>query len=121
MPGLIYDDEQSPSSSFRIRSRRRPLRSLFGGGRVANILLWRNKQLSAGILAGVTLIWFLFEVMEYHFLTLLCHVFILTMLVIFIWSNVAPLFGRNPPRIPEFILSEHAFRNYAIAFHSRFN
>jgi len=61
---------------------------------VADILLWRNKHLSAGILAGVTLIWFLFEVVEYHFFTLLCHLFILTMVLVFIWSNAAPLFDR---------------------------
>lgn len=61
---------------------------------VADILLWRNKYLSAGVLAGATVIWFLFEVAEYHFLTLLCHISITTMLVVFIWSNVAALMDR---------------------------
>ncbi|ONK68444.1 uncharacterized protein A4U43_C05F11590 [Asparagus officinalis] len=121
MPKLIYDTNEPPSSSSRFHGRQRSLESLLGGGRVARILLWRNKQLSAGILAGVTLIWVLFEVVEYHFLTLLCHLFIITMLIIFIWSNAAPLFDREPPRIPDIILSESTFRDMALSFHARFN
>lgn len=56
---------------------------------VADILLWRSKYLPAGILAGATTIWFLFEVVEYPFLTLMCHISIIAMLVVFVWSNVA--------------------------------
>jgi hypothetical protein len=61
---------------------------------VADIMLWRDRNLSAGILAGATLIWFLFDVAEYNLVTLLCHIALLGMLVLFIWSNAAPLFDR---------------------------
>lgn len=125
MPRLIsYDssDDQPPSSSSsRLFGRQKPLHHLLGGGRVADILLWRNKRLSAGILAAVTSIWILFEVAEYHLLTLLCHLSIVIMLVVFVWSNGAPLFDRAPPRIPEVILSERTFKEAALVFHAKFN
>jgi hypothetical protein len=58
---------------------------------VADILLWKDRNLSAGVLLGATLIWFLFEVVEYNVIPLLSQIAILAMLVIFIWSNAAPL------------------------------
>jgi hypothetical protein len=61
---------------------------------VADILLWKNNKLSAAILAGFTIIWLLFEVAEYHFVTLLCHLLIITMLIIFIWFKAAGLTER---------------------------
>lgn len=67
---------------------------IVGGYAVADILLWKNRNLSAGVLAGATLIWFLFDVVEYNIIPLLCQIAILAMLVIFIWSNAAPLLDR---------------------------
>lgn len=58
---------------------------------VADILLWKDRNLSAGVLIGATLIWYLFEVVEYNIIPLLCQIAILAMLLIFIWSNAAPL------------------------------
>jgi hypothetical protein len=90
---------------------------IVGSYAVADILLWKNRNLSAGVLAGATLIWFLFDVVEYNIIPLLCQIAILAMLVIFIWSNAAPLLDRAPPRIPEIIISEHAFREMALTVH----
>ena len=55
----------------------------------ADLFLWRNKKISGGVLAGATAIWLLFEVLEYHLLTLLCHGFILTLGILFLWSNAS--------------------------------
>ncbi|KAG6410368.1 hypothetical protein SASPL_128426 [Salvia splendens] len=83
------DDAQSPPIPRRLFGREKPLHSLFGGGRAADILLWREKNLSAAILIGSTVIWSLFEVGEYNFITLLCYIFMTTMLILFIWSSGA--------------------------------
>ncbi|KAL6010824.1 hypothetical protein ACLOJK_001266 [Asimina triloba] len=112
-------DHQPSSSKTRLFQRQRPLHALLGGGRVADAILWRNKHLSAAILIGVSAIWFLFEVAEYHFLTLLGHLSITTMLTVFIWSNAAALLDKNPPKIPETILSEPAFKALAMNFHAK--
>lgn len=53
----------------------------------ADLLLWRDKKLSAGVLSGATAIWILFDVLEYHLLTLVCHGLILGLVGLFLWSN----------------------------------
>ncbi|TVT96753.1 hypothetical protein EJB05_58026 [Eragrostis curvula] len=108
------DDDRPTITLFR---RNRSVHKQLGGRKVADILLWRNRNLSAGILAGATLVWFLFDVVEYNIVTLLCHIALLGMLLLFIWSNAAPLFDRPPPQIPEVIVSEHAFREIALTIH----
>lgn len=64
----------------------------FFGLAVADVLLWRKRNISASLLVGMTVMWFLFEVVEYNFVTLLCHISITTMLVFFIWCTGAEIF-----------------------------
>ncbi|KAJ4974642.1 hypothetical protein NE237_007816 [Protea cynaroides] len=124
MPSFITgdsDDEMASSSTTKLFGRQRPLHAVLGGGAVADVFLWRKRNLSAAVLIGSTVIWFLFEIVEYHFLTLLCHIFLTAMLILFIWSNGAPLFNREPPTIPAIILSESAFQEVARGFHKKLN
>uniref|UniRef100_A0A1D1ZFK5 Reticulon-like protein n=1 Tax=Anthurium amnicola TaxID=1678845 RepID=A0A1D1ZFK5_9ARAE len=107
----------SSSSRTKLFGRQRPLHALVGGGRVADVVLWRDKRVSGGILVGVTAAWLLFEVAEYNLLTLLSHVSIAGMLVAFIWTNGAALFGRAPPAIPEEMVSRGVFTEAAVALH----
>ena len=59
---------------------------------VADILLWRNKKLSGSILAGFTIIWFLFEVVELHFITVACYLLMILMLIRFVWVQAVDFF-----------------------------
>ncbi|XP_062159816.1 reticulon-like protein B9 [Alnus glutinosa] len=99
----------------------RDVHQLLGGGKVADLLLWKNRTVSATHLIGMTVIWFLFEVVEYNFVTLLCHISITSMLLFFLWCVGAEIFGWNPPNIPEIILQESAFTELASIFLTRFN
>ncbi|KAM0933096.1 hypothetical protein DsansV1_C38g0235821 [Dioscorea sansibarensis] len=121
MPSYYYNSDDESYSTQSVFGRRRPLHDLLGGRKVADIILWRNKQLSGAILGGVTLIWFLFEVVDYHFLTLLCHISMAAMLLLFIWSNGAVFFDKTPPKISETILSERAFKEVALTIHAKLN
>ncbi|XP_068644016.1 reticulon-like protein B9 [Aristolochia californica] len=123
MPTFYTSDSDDESSRVptKLFGRQRHLHAVFGGGRVADVILWRNKNLSAAILIGFSLMWFLFEVVEYPFLTLMCHISITAMLLLFIWSNGAALFDRSPPKIPEMILSESAFRELSLAVRAELN
>ncbi|XP_078175269.1 reticulon family protein [Carex rostrata] len=103
--------------SSKLFGRQKPLYDLLGRGKVADIALWRNKRLSASILIGITTVWILFEVAEYHFLTLLCHAAIAAMLFVFIWSNGAAMLDLPPPRIPENILSEKVYTQAVTVVH----
>ncbi|CAN1237470.1 Reticulon-like protein B1, partial [Linum grandiflorum] len=72
----------------------------------ADVLLWRNKKSTGVILGAATLIWVLFELVEYHLLTLVCHTLILSLALLFLWSNAHTLINKTPPRIPEVHLPE---------------
>ncbi|KAG1330671.1 Reticulon-like protein [Cocos nucifera] len=113
-PGGQSSTTKAPSGG------KKTLYDFLGEGKVADVVLWRKKRLSAGILAGFTALWLLFEVEEYHFVTLLCNMAIAAILVFFIWSNVAVLFGLSPPKIPEVrILSEQAFKEFVETLHRK--
>ena len=60
----------------------------------ADVLLWRNKKISAGVLAGATAIWVLFEWLNYNFLPLICFALVLGMIAQFVWSNASGLINR---------------------------
>ncbi|RRT85398.1 hypothetical protein B296_00001772 [Ensete ventricosum] len=155
MPRVKFDsasDEQpKPTTRSHFHRRRRPLHDRMGGGKgvrcvsvdryrccialpilkrihglvVADVLLWRNKHLSAAIVAGATFVWFLFEVVEYHFLALMCHISIAAMLSVlchFIFSleqSVSSSCCRDARRMPELVLSEEAIRGLAFFFHAK--
>ncbi|MBA0846753.1 hypothetical protein Goshw_006801, partial [Gossypium schwendimanii] len=117
-----YDsDGETTTPRVNFFGRERPVHAILGGGKVADVLLWRNQKLSATLLFGVTAIWYLFEVIEYNFVTLFCHICITTMLIVFIRSITAEYFGWNPPKIPELISNEDAFREVGSTFHRRLN
>ncbi|KAM0041351.1 hypothetical protein Hdeb2414_s0011g00365351 [Helianthus debilis subsp. tardiflorus] len=85
--------------------KEKPVHTLLGGGEAADIFLWRSKKKSAGILGFATIVWALFEMIEYHLLSLLCHVLILVLGVHFLWSNRLYLIYRCP-EFPQVALDE---------------
>ncbi|EOX93081.1 Reticulon family protein [Theobroma cacao] len=108
----FFEGEKSNSvvSSFnRLFGRQRPVHHILGGGKSADVLLWRNKKISASVLAGATAIWVLFEWLNYHFLTLLCFAVVLGMLAQFVWSNASGLLNRSPSEVPRLFLPEELF------------
>ncbi|PSR96538.1 Reticulon-like protein [Actinidia chinensis var. chinensis] len=105
------DDDRTPL--VRPFGRQRPIRDILGGGKVADVLLWKDKRISAAILVGIGFIWFLFEVYEYNLLTLLCHIIISAMLVIFAWNKGAETFNWTRPKIPHLISDKSTFRDIA--------
>ncbi|KAF8705055.1 hypothetical protein HU200_031313 [Digitaria exilis] len=105
--------------SVKLFGRERTLHEALGGHRVADIILWRDKTASAAILAVATVAWWLFEVAEFHFLTLVCYVAMIGMLVFFIWTNASTFFNLPVPRVPETLLSERATRQAIQGVHRR--
>ncbi|GJN05862.1 hypothetical protein PR202_ga23531 [Eleusine coracana subsp. coracana] len=85
----------------------------------ADIILWRDKTVSASIVAAATAAWFLFEVAEYHFFSLVCYAVMIGMLVFFIWTNASAFFNLPVPRVPETLLSERTTRQVIMTLHSR--
>ncbi|KAL8111467.1 hypothetical protein AgCh_019256 [Apium graveolens] len=104
-------DSESETTSlkekvFRIFGREKPVHKVLGGGKPADVFLWKDKKVSGAVLGGATAIWFLFEVMEYYFLTLISHALILSLAIMFLWSNVTTFINKSPPKIPEVSIPE---------------
>ncbi|KAG8085142.1 hypothetical protein GUJ93_ZPchr0010g8372 [Zizania palustris] len=101
-----HKSKQSKKKKKKLFGRQHPLHHVLGGGKAADIVLWRDKHKSGSILAGVTVVWLLFEGIGYHLLTLCCHSLIVFLTVCFVWSNAASFINRSPPKFPDVILSE---------------
>ncbi|KAK2994269.1 hypothetical protein RJ640_011936 [Escallonia rubra] len=105
---VSFFEEEKPSvvtSQFnRLFGREKPVHHLLGGILLflfssmnylaADVLLWRNKKISSSVLSGATVIWVLFEWLNYHLVTLLCLALVIGMLVQFVWSNASGLQNR---------------------------
>ncbi|KAL1565533.1 Reticulon-like protein B2 [Salvia divinorum] len=106
---------------YRLFGREKSIHKVLGGGKHADILLWRNKKVSAGVLGVATLIWVLFELLEYHLLALVCHILILGLAIVFLWSNASSFINKSRPKIPEVVIPEDIVRDVASAFRSEIN
>ncbi|KAD6453236.1 hypothetical protein R6Q59_024813 [Mikania micrantha] len=121
-----HHDAPSPSSKmkskiYRLFGREKPVHKVFGGGKPADVFLWRNKKISASVLGGATAVWVFFELLEYHLLTLVCHVLILAFAVLFLWSNASKFINKAPPRIPEVRIPEDRFLQIAAGLRNEIN
>lgn len=123
------DHEKKPASSpssmqskiYRLFGREKPVHQVFGGGKPADVFLWRNKKISGGVLAVATAIWVLFELMEYHLLTLVCHILILSLAILFLWSNATTFINKSRPHIPEVHLPQEPFVQVASELRCQIN
>ncbi|VAH59204.1 unnamed protein product [Triticum turgidum subsp. durum] len=91
------------------------------GSRAADVFMWRNKHISAGVLGGATAIWILFELLGYHLLAFLGHALIFSLGVLFLWSNASSFINKSPPRIPEVIIPEDLVVNIALSTRHEIN
>ncbi|KAJ8486686.1 hypothetical protein OPV22_019171 [Ensete ventricosum] len=106
---------------YRLFGREKPVHKVLGGGKPADVFLWRNKKVSAATLGGATAIWVLFELMEYHLLTFVCHSLILSLAIMFLWSNASTFINKSPPRIPEVSVPEDLTVNIALSLRYEIN
>ncbi|CAA0820743.1 Reticulon-like protein B5 [Striga hermonthica] len=109
------------AKTYRLFGREKPVHEVFGGGKPADVFLWRNKKISASVLGVATAIWVLFELLEYHLLTLVCHIVILAISLLFLWSNVTTFINKKPARLPEVRLPAEPFTEVASALRVELN
>ncbi|KAF7831206.1 reticulon-like protein B5 [Senna tora] len=121
------DDDESDSESEiekyftiaaaknRLFGRKRPLHVVLGAGQAADIILWRDKNVSASILAGITIIWFLFEGLGYNLLTLICHSLLLLLALLILWTSLGPSANMPPLELSELVLPDKMLANLALS------
>ncbi|KAA0034583.1 reticulon-like protein B14 [Cucumis melo var. makuwa] len=105
--------------------RRSFLYSILGNGKVAELMLWKNKKESAAMVAGMSGVWLMVEVLDYHLITLICHLLIILMLLLFLWKKLAFLpVPWSPPTAQDLEISDssltHLFQTFNWFLHSFF-
>ena len=115
------DESTATDKIWRLFGREKPVHHVLGGGKPADVFLWRNKKISATVLGVATAVYVLFELLEYHLLSLVCHILILTLAVLFIYSKGTTLIQKSPPHIPEVVIPEKIVTDIAMSTRHEIN
>ncbi|OWM78783.1 reticulon-like protein B8 [Punica granatum] len=103
---------KSVNSQFnRLFGRQKSIHHVLGGGKSADVFLWRNKKISGSVLVGATVVWILFEWLNYNFLSIVCFLLILGMLAQFLWANASGFLNRSSKEVPRLVLPDELFIN----------
>ncbi|KAG2318096.1 hypothetical protein Bca52824_021218 [Brassica carinata] len=120
---FFEQQEDTVASRFnRLFGREKPIHHVLGGGKSADVLLWRNKKISASVLMGATAVWVLFEWINFHFLSLVCYGLLLGMIVQFVWSNASGALNRSSQsRVPRLVLPKDFFADVGVTVGTEVN
>ncbi|KAG6596365.1 Reticulon-like protein B12 [Cucurbita argyrosperma subsp. argyrosperma] len=108
-------------SSDRLFRGQRTLHEMIGGGLVADVILWRQRNLTVGILLLMLATWLVFGRCGYTLLSLISSVLLLLVTIIFIWAKSASILNRPAPPLPELHLSEDMVNEAASFVRSHVN
>ncbi|XP_044956755.1 reticulon-like protein B1 [Hordeum vulgare subsp. vulgare] len=120
-PPASAPDTTVRSRGFRLLGEDTSVHKVLGGGKTADVLLWKDKKTTAVVIGGTTVIWVLFEVLDYHLLTLLSHVMIGVLAILFVWSKAMTFIKKSPPDIPVVEIPEDLAVNVSRALRNDVN
>ncbi|KAF2306347.1 hypothetical protein GH714_016867 [Hevea brasiliensis] len=108
-------------SSNRLFNRQKTVHEIFGGGFVADIILWRRKNVTVGILLVALASWVVFGRSGYTLLSLVSSVLLLLLTILFLWAKSAAILNRPSPPLPELHLSEEMVNEVAAFIRTHLN
>lgn len=108
-------------SSDKLFNRQRSLHQILGGGFVADVVLWRRKDVTVGILVVTLFAWVVFERSGYTLLSLVSSVFFLLFTILFLWAKSAAILNRPAPPLPHLYLSEEMVNEAAYFIRNHIN
>ncbi|KAL6138829.1 hypothetical protein ACLB2K_064108 [Fragaria x ananassa] len=108
-------------SPERLFGRKRTLHEILGGGLVADVILWRQKDVTMSIMLVALAAWVVFEKSGYTLLSLVSSVLLLLFVVLFLWAKSAAILNRPAPPLPELQLSEEMVNEAAAIIRTHVN
>ncbi|XP_052722878.1 reticulon-like protein B16 isoform X3 [Vigna angularis] len=88
---------------------------------VADVLLWKRWHISLGVIVVATVAWIVFEWTNLPFLTICSDVLLILIVLLFLHANYAALRNKQPPTLPELVVSEEMVNNVAASFRVKIN
>ncbi|XP_039046107.1 reticulon-like protein B16 [Hibiscus syriacus] len=111
----------SSSDGYRLFGRQGSLHQSLGGGKAADILLWKQWSVSLGVIVVATVVWLIFERSGLPILSICSDVLLILIIVLFVRSNYASYRDRHSQTLPELELSEEMVNNAAVSFRVKIN
>lgn len=105
----------------RLFNRQRTVHQILGGGLVADVMLWRLKNATVGILLVTLASWVVFEKSGYTLLSLVSSVLLFLLVILFLWAKSAAILNRPAPPLPNLHLSEEKLNEVAAIICNRVN
>ncbi|XP_073111615.1 reticulon-like protein B12 isoform X1 [Elaeis guineensis] len=100
-------------SSGRLFGRQRSVHQILGGGTIADVVLWRRRDVTVGILLGLLAAWLVFERSGYTLLSFVFNVLLLLISILFTWARAAAILNRmlqmNELPVEDYVLSSPQF------------
>ncbi|PWA84549.1 reticulon-like protein B12 [Artemisia annua] len=109
------------SDQLLLFNRQTSVHQILGGGLFADVILWRQKNVTLAILILTLVSWVLFERSDYTFLSYVSNVLLLLLLILFLWAKSAQILNRPTPPIPHLQLSEENTNEAAALIRDQIN
>ncbi|KAI5670387.1 hypothetical protein M9H77_10751 [Catharanthus roseus] len=111
----------STSSPYKLFGRQNSVHQMMGGGKAADVILWRRRHVSVGVIVVATAAWFLFERSGLSFLSICCDVLLILVVLRFLHAKYAVRRKRPLRSLPELVLSEEMVNSAAASFRAKIN
>ncbi|KAL5569617.1 hypothetical protein UlMin_026192 [Ulmus minor] len=86
-----------------------------------DVLFWKRRRVSFGVIVVATLAWFLFERSGLPFLSICSDILLILIVILFLRANFAAFRNKQPQTLPELVLSEEMVNNAAASFRVKIN
>ncbi|KAL5974774.1 hypothetical protein ACLOJK_031445 [Asimina triloba] len=111
----------SGGSGYRLFDRQRSIYQIMGGGRAADVILWKYQSISVGVIVFATVVWLLYEFSGLSFLSISSDLLLILIVVLFIRANGGAYLNKQIRPLPELVLSEEMVHNAAASFRVKIN
>ncbi|KAJ4720221.1 Reticulon-like protein [Melia azedarach] len=108
-------------AGFKLFNRPGSVHLFMGGGKAADLLLWKRRRVSFGVIVVATVAWLIFERSGLPFLSVCADVLLLLIVLLFLRANYAAYRNKQLNTLPELELSEEMVNNAAASFRVKMN